>query len=245
MKPILTKTQFLNSYKLKKFALKSMEKYKINFPIYGNEDLVKIISFLTFNGHLYLSEKAFLFTSSLLSELKEIERLVKKEFNLIGKYRKIKSNFGTCYEYRIISAPISRILKLLDTPTGSKVKQTFLVPTWIKNNLEFARLYLKIAFDCEGSIWKEPNRMKIRFKLHKIEEKLENGKLFMKDMKDMLKRFNIETTKTWIINGNLRKDGYKTKGLVFDIKTKSLESYKEQIGFNNINKRNKLIKWGR
>jgi len=244
MKSVLTKSDFISSYKLTKFADRSIAKYNIKFPIYGNNNLTQIISFLTFDGHLYLSGKAFLFASKLMPELKKIEKLVHQEFGLTGKYRKIKSNYGECNEYRIISAPISRILELLGTPKGSKVKQEFSVPNWIKKNTEFSRIYLKTAFDCEGSVWEEPNRLRIRFRINKIEEKLDNGIRFMEELKKMLNKFNVETTEIWITDSNLRKDGHKTKGMIFDIKASSLKTYREQIGFNIINKRNRLESWG-
>jgi len=36
----------------------------------------------------------------------------------------------------------------------------------------------------------------------------------------MMKKFNIESTNTWLIKGNNRKDGKITKGLYFKIKQK-------------------------
>jgi intein-encoded DNA endonuclease-like protein len=124
-------------------------------------------------------------------------------------------------------------------PKGCKVRQCFLVPLWIKENREFCRHYLKIAFDCEGSIWLE-NQPKIRFGIFKVEEYMGNNVQFVEEIKDMLNMFSIESTKTWVMDGNKRKDGKITKGLYFKIRQKSLAQFAKEVGFSDNFKKQRL-----
>jgi len=130
-------------------------------------------------------------------------------------------------------------LAQVGTPSGNKVTQPFLVPEWIKANIEFSREYLRTAYDCEGSIWKE-YQWKIRFGIFKEESLLGNGFEFIEDLKFMLAKFGVFSTKTWIMKGNIRKDGKITKGLYFKIKQGSLTQFASQIGFSNKFKKQRL-----
>lgn len=244
MEPILTKEQFIMSYKLQKFADKAIDKFNLKFPIYPTSNLAKIVSYLTFDGHLRHDCNMFSFSSGKKSLFKEPIEIVKREFNIIGKIRKVPTSYGTSYEYRITNKPISRILNLIGTPHGNKIYADFRVPKWIKENKELSRNYLKVAFDCEGSAWKEgKNRIKIRFGINKYSKMLNNGMKFLEDMKSMLLKFNINTTEIWCGKGNLRKDGNTTKFLRFNIKSESIPLFKKEIGFNIKHKKN-LLEWG-
>ena len=57
----------------------------------------------------------------------------------------------------------------------------------------------------------------------------------------MLSEFNINSSETWQIKGNVRKDGKITKGLYFKIKQSSLEQFAKEIGFNDRFKNERLI----
>jgi len=74
---------------------------------------------------------------------------------------------------------------------------------------------------------------------------LSNGFQFLKEMKLMLKMFYIDSTKTWIMNGNRRKDNKITKGMYFKIKQNRLVRFGQQIGFNDKFKNKRLILVGR
>ena len=50
-------------------------------------------------------------------------------------------------------------------------------------------------------------------------------------MKLMLKLFKIDSTNTWLIKANKRKDGKITKGLYFKIKQNSLKQFAKEVGF--------------
>lgn len=225
---ILTEAEFVNSYKLKKFAQKAIEKYKLRFPIKANENLAKIVSYLTFDGHLSMEKNVFLFTAGKKNQLKDFRKLIKDEFDIEGKIRKIPTNiWGESYECRFFSKPIVRVLKLIGAPDGNKVLREFTVPGWIKSDIKLIKSYTKIAFHCEGSMWKEGNRRKIRFRIAKSKELQKNGIKFVEDLKKMLLKLGIETTQIWTTENN-----EITTSLIFDIRSSSIEDFNKSIGFN-------------
>ncbi len=211
---------------------------KINNKIEYNKDLVKLVSYLTFDGHLAEDLKCFYLSSKDKDTLLDFEKIVYRKFKIKGRLEK-GMGYGESYKYRIFSRNICRFLEKIGVPKGAKVTKNFLISNWIKNNKEFSRNYLKIAFDCEGSIWFE-KQPKIRFGICKIEESLDNGFQFIEEMKLMLNKFDINSTKTWLIKGNTRKDGKITKGLYFKIKQDSLKQFAKEIGFTNKFKNQRL-----
>lgn len=203
-----------------------------------DKDLVKIVSYLTFDGHLAKDLKCFYLSSKNKETLSNFEKIVYNKFNIQGRLEK-GMGYGESYKYRVFNREICRFLEKIGTPKGSKVTKTFLIPDWIKNNKEFSRVYLRVAFDCEGSIWFE-KQPKIRFGICKIEELIENGLEFIEEMKYMLNEFDINSTKTWLIKGNNRKDGKVTKGLYFKLKQASLRQFAKEIGFSDRFKKQRL-----
>lgn len=235
---LVTKNDFLDSYKLRKFGESASK--NIIFPIIANKNLAKLVSYITFDGHLSMTERMFYLSSSKISELDDFKNIVKEELGIKGKIVKTPTSIGTSYKYLLMSGPSSRILKLIGTPKGAKVKVIFNVPEWILNDINFTREYLKVAFDCEGGIWKDRNRIQIRFSLNKAENFIENGIEFMNTIKNMLHKLNISTTNIWLRDSNMRKDGLLTKVMAFNISTKSIKAFKSEIGFRIQNKSNKL-----
>ncbi len=216
----------------------SIKRYNIKFPIKANMNLVKIVAFLTFDGHLTPNNKMFIFSAGASDKLIEIRNATEKEFNVSGKLRRVVTNYlGTSYEYRICCQPVGRILELLDVPNGSKVLQKFDVPLWIKSDINFSHEYLKTAFECEGGFWRESTgRVQIAFKINKFEHLTKNCEQFLKTMKFMLLREGVETTNVWSVTGTKRKDGYKTVGLQFRIKSNSIETFLNRFEPKNIGK---------
>lgn len=197
-----------------------------------DKDLVKLVSFLTFDGHLYKSLNAFLLISKNKEILKKYEKLIKNKFGLSGSYR-IKRGFGEAFNYRIFNKRLSTFLNLVGTPKGDKMLVSFDIPDWIKKNKEFSREYLRIAYFCEGCKYQHSkNRESIQFNLNKSEELLKDGLNFTNSLKSLLKTFNIETTETWVIKGNKRKkDGKITKTIRFKIKANSINKFIKEIGW--------------
>jgi len=205
-------------------------------------DVVKIISFLTFDGHLMKDLSGFYFCSKQRETLKIFENLMYTKFKLSGRLEK-GTGHGESYKLRFYNTLLSKALYSLGAPKGNKVLTTFSIPAWIKNNDAFCKAYLSTAFDCEGSIWKESNRFCIRFGIFKNEELLSSTLAFIADLKDMLNRLGVQTTQSWIMKGNFRKDAITTKGVYFKINQDSLPIFAENIGFSDTFKNNRLISW--
>ena len=58
-------------------------------------------------------------------------------------------------KYYYFNANLCKFLQSVGTPSGDKMILKFDIPEWIKNSKEFSREYLKIAFLCEGSKYKQ------------------------------------------------------------------------------------------
>ncbi len=228
----LLESDFRNCYKLQKFADRAIQKFNLKFPIQLNSNFVKIVSFLTFDGHLTPNNSMIIFTAGSIDKLEEIIRISEERFTIKGKIRKIETNtFGTSYEYRICCKPIGKLLEILGVPAGNKVLKKFNVPSWIIQNKEFSFNYLKVAFECEGSLWKENKRTQIAFRIHKDENLIEDGRNFLNTMRKMLLDMGIETTNVWVVKGNKRKDGNTTVGMQFRIKSRSLNDFLNYFNF--------------
>ena len=175
--------------------------------------------------------KGFLLVSKDKEILKEFEILIKNKFGETGVYKK-GMGFGESINYRVYNLKIGKFLNDCGTPKGNKVLTEFRVPEWIKNNKEFVKEYLNIAFYCKGCMEKKnrPNP-RISFNINKSEKLIKNGILFMNDLKDMLKCFDINTTPVGITKGNTRKDGNITKMLRFRVLTEDNNKFIKEIGW--------------
>src|SRR3989344_354391 len=204
-----------------------------------DKDLSRLVSYLTFDGHLSQDLKCFYLSSKNEETLLDFKNTVYRKFSVLGRIED-GMGYNNARKYRIFSRAVCKLLKEIGVPEGNKVSRHFLVPVWIKDNNEFAREYLRTAFDCEGSIWYE-KEAKIRFGIFKTEKNIPNGLQFLAEMKFMLSIFNINTTETWLMKGNLRKDGKLTQGLYFKIKQDSVVQFAKAIGFNDRFKNKRLI----
>ena len=204
-----------------------------------DNDLAKLVSYLTFDGHLSEDLKCLYLSSKHKDTLSNFERLIYKKFKITGRLEK-GTGYGESYKYRIFNSKICSFLERIGVPKGSKVTKSFLIPNWVKYNKELSRVYLRTAFDCEGSIWFE-KQPKIRFGIFKTEDVLTSGFQFSEELKYMLSRLGIDSTKTWLMKGNKRKDGRITRGLYFKIKQNSLQKFAQEIGFNDTFKNERLI----
>ncbi len=192
---------------------------KINNKIEFDKDLVKVVSYLTFDGHLAEDLKGFYLSSKDKDTLLYFKNLVKSKFQIKGRF-----------------------LEKIGVPKGCKVKKIFLIPEWIKKNPKFCYHYLKTAFECEGGFWLQRKRYPIvRFGLNKNKDLMNNGKEFLFEMKTLLLNLNIETSDIWITKSNIRKDGIITKSFYFRIKQSSIERFLKMFNFSNRFKKESLI----
>jgi len=214
----------------------------INFPknvFRKDKDLTKIIAYLTFDGHLYKDLSAFFLSSRRIENLKEFEKIIKRKFNMNGKYKLnsggIKNN---THKFIVFNKKISKELYKLGAPKGDKSIQKFNVPKWVSSSKNLSREYLKIAFLCEGSNKEEKGRTaRIQINTAKTEDKLDSGLRFMNNLREMLKNLGINTTKCYVTGKRLRKTDNKiSKNIKFRIDIKDNHKFIKQIA--------PFFKWG-
>ena len=218
----------------KKAGLKIVNVRFSNFPKNAfklDRDLVTIIAYLTADGHLYKDLTGFHFYSNNKDALEKLEKIIYKKFKLKGIYGE-GTGYGKCFRYKVFNKPVTLFLRKTGVPPGDKMITSFDVPKWIKGNKQFAKEYLKIIFYCEGSKYKHSkNTEQIQINFNKSEKLLYGGIKFMESLKDMLKKFNIRVTNTWVSKGNIRKkDGEITKQIIFKIKTADVNTFINKIG---------------
>lgn len=200
-----------------------------------SKELAKIVSYLTFDGHLHKDLKGFLLSSSKLKVFNDFNNLVNKQFNInFFKIQEVRHWGYISYNIRYFNTKVSKFLYLIGTPKGDKMITKFDVPCWIRKNKRFSKEYLKIAYYCEGSICKHSkNSYRIDFNINKCEEILDDGLKFLESMKEMLYSFGIKTTKTYIMKREYKreKDSKITRLLRFNIKPESTDKFIKEIGW--------------
>ena len=196
--------------------------------------LVRIVSYLTFDGHLYGTLKGFHFSSNHKKDLEILREDVRRKFGVDVFTINKGGMTGKCYRYWYFNTNISKLLHSLGTPCGDKMITKFDVPGWIKKDKELGLEYLRMAFLCEGTKYKvSKNTERIQINLNKSEEFLEDGLKFMDSLKVLLKKFGIKTTSVKILQGNInrKKDGRTTRLLRFRILAESTDTFIKQIGW--------------
>ncbi|HPD81924.1 MAG TPA: hypothetical protein PK357_02385 [Candidatus Pacearchaeota archaeon] len=185
-------------------------------------DLVRIVSYLFFDGHLYNTLKCFYFSSNNLNVLKQLDKIVQRKFKIKGKFYLDDGGAGKVktHKYRVFNAELCRELEKSGVPKGCKTTKKFSIPNWIKNNKKFLKEFVKVAYFCEGSM-KESDRKnpRIIFHISKADFLLDNGIDFINEMIKIIHSFNIKTTSIGIYNRKKRKDGVNVKELRFRIIT--------------------------
>lgn len=185
-------------------------------------DLVRIVSYLFFDGHLYKDLKCFYFSSNNLDILKQLDKIVQRKFNIKGRFYLNDGGAGRVktHKYRVFSRKLCKELELLGVPKGCKTTTKFSIPKWIKENKKFSREFVKIAFFCEGSM-KENDRKnpRIRFNISKSDFLLKDGLRFLNSLIKIINDKNIKTTPIGIYKKKIRKDGINVSELRFRVIT--------------------------
>ena len=217
---------------LKEFSVKNP---KINKKyLKKDRDLVTIIAFINFDGHLAKDLKSFYYSSKNISDVRLFERIIKRKFKVECKIKEnstgSKKQTHLCW---IFNSNLTKKLNKLGAVKGDKVISAYLIPRWVISNREFSREFIKAAFFCEGSNKEEKNRKsRIRFSMHKSKELFKNGIDYIEQLKSILNRFDIKTTSTYISDAKIRKkDNVETKLFVFRIKTEDNNKFINKIGW--------------
>ncbi len=196
-------------------------------------DLVRIASYLFFDGHLYKDLKCFYLSSKDVKELKSFEKIILRKFKIKGKYYFNDGGAGRnkTHKYRVFSRKICRELEKLGIPKGSKTISKFLIPSWILKSKSFSKEFIRIAYLCEGTMKEDRKNPRITINLHKSQEFLKNGINFMNQLKKILADNGITTTPVGIYNAKSRKDGVRVRMLRFRILTKDNHKFINKIGW--------------
>jgi hypothetical protein len=227
----ITLEDVLSTYDNRDMGRAFLSRSKLEFPLEADLKLAKLVSYLTFDGHLTKDLTNFFLSSGNDDFLRDFSSFIEDSFNRKGRIEVCKDGFGKSSKCRIFDGHLCRAALVAGAPKGNKSVTRFQIPEWITENRGFSEAYLKVAFDSEGSIWKDRNGVwRIRFKIHKAEELAEDGIHFMEQMRGMLACSGVETTCIWSIKGTKGKK-CTTIGLCFGIKTKSFETFLKNVGF--------------
>jgi len=254
-KYVLAAKDFLKTYKYKIFGQKALKKYHHWFPLYPTEVLARITANILCDGNLEVRDinnrckyYYFGFYSQFISELEKFNYDVENLFGIRGVIKQWgRRDYGFSMGCIITNAALIRVMTLCGIPKNEKVSQDFSLPNWIlTGNKEIKSSFLKAAFSCEGSIGYDisAESWEIRFFQNKIESLYNEGVDYMNSYKNLLKEFGIETTKVFVNTKDIRtKDNEISLNLCFKIqKPKSILNYARYIGFNNKDKRERLVK---
>ncbi|MBS3069941.1 hypothetical protein J4220_00350 [Candidatus Micrarchaeota archaeon] len=138
--------------------------------------MAKIVSYITFDGHLRNNLSGFYLSSSDWNVLRDFENIVTRKFGLTPHYEK-GTGFGVSYKCRFYNSKVARFLSSIGVPNGDKMLTPFSVPDWIKRDPRLSRAYLIIAFQCEGWIHKRRHfdSYAVAIHMNKSEQFLSNG----------------------------------------------------------------------
>lgn len=258
---VVSREDFLKTYKNEKFAKRALNKYSKWLPLCSSDILARIVANVLCDGNLEVRKIGkthkydYLgFYSKNITELKEFNDDIYKLFGLKGTIRKWgKREYGFSMGCIISNSAIVRILKLCGVPANEKVSVRFSIPQWItEGNNKIKTSFLRAAFSCEGSVTFDisDKSWEIRFSSNKLEALFDEGIRYLNSYRCLLKKFDIATTNVFEGKTTLRtKDRLKSIEFCFKIqKPESVLKYAEHIGFNNKDKKVKLveaIKWAR
>jgi len=250
MEQLVTKKDFINSYKYPVFAEYALEKYNWWFPVLPSVKLAEVVADLLTDGHIetrsiqnHLHYDYTSFFSKNDFELERFNKSIYDLFNVTGEIKKwgIRKN-GSSTGCIIQNAALSRVLKLCGVPTGSKVNQQYVVPAWIvTSGREIKSAFLRRSFTCEGCITYSKGRWEIKYSMSKSMEHYENGVSYLNTLRDILRKdFDINTSGINIIEKNERKDGKQTVCLRFRIMPKSFVDFAREVNFDLEYKKERL-----
>lgn len=222
--------------------------------------LIKVVGYVFGDGTVNLigrkRKKGAVSFYGKLEDLKQIKRDLEK-ININSRiftrkrYYKVKNFYQKEYKFstiehclRINSTSFVLLLYLLGVPLGNKTYQEFRIPFWLWQAPRWQkRLFLAAFFGAELS--KPATLNKYNFyaptlNINKVILFKGNGITFLKEIKKLLKEFNIKTTK--IVEMDKLGNKGKTIGLRFQISSSSdnLIRFFETIGFEYHREKQKL-----
>lgn len=253
----------------KKYKQISPKKYTF-LPLYPTPELAELIGMLLTEGTINKSGSInFVNTDEHLISRYQflLKNLFRRKKIMIKEVKGFKHK-KSCVVARITSTAVLKTLKEIDLPIGRRSTKDFEVPRFIRTpefyNLteeggrKIQQIFIKTIFDCDGSrpfkildgrnykIW-------IRYEMTKHEGFIESGERFLIQIKEILKKFDIDTTRIYRYKDRLffnitRKAAllnfYKYIGYSIAYKQKELENLHDFIiNFETITqkKRKKIL----
>ena len=178
------------------------------------------------------------FVSKSRSDLEGLRNMIIKELNIPSEkfklyFRKAK---GESFLLRLNFVKIGKTLFELGAPKGNKTKQASLVPEWIFKSREHSKMFLKAILEDELStikILRKNYSNKPRLKLAKSEEKLNNLRDFLNQIKFMLEKEDVQCSE--VSKHSYSKQNQTTRELYLDIlgNKRNILLFRNKIGFLN------------
>ena len=223
------------------------------------QKLAKLLGFITGDGWLgkYYSKKRkqHIYSMRVIGKKEDLEEIKQdinslgynigfigtkyyeseiKQFN--GKKQKIK---GVSSQLHINSQSLTVLMKALGMPEGTKSKNPFKVPKWIKeSNLLIKRLYLAGLFGAEltrpyQSRYEKYSFKPPKFSQNKIKSLEKDGEIFLLELASLLSEFNIKTTTLGKQRYVINKDNEETIKLTLriSVKTDNLINLWSKVGY--------------
>jgi len=180
--------------------------------------LVRCLAFVFGDGHIN-----FKGTETIFTGFKDDLECLKYELENNFKIKcRMKPASGAAY-HLIAPATLTRILLAMGAPRGNKIVQKFQLPSWlIKSPKKIKTEFLSTLFGNESNaIVRDSNTKNAfyppQFSMNKSVEYEKSHVIFLTRIKELLKEFEIGTTKIKKFNLHTRKDGTKVWRYSFNI----------------------------
>ena len=201
-----------------------------------NETYAYLVGKVMGDGHLEKRLGSCYFISGSKSDLERLSELIKKEFSLSERnidYIKQSYNHGISFKIRIKNTNFCRELYLRGAPKGRKVETRFSVPSWIRKNKRYSKVFLQGILEDELTtikIKRKNHANNPQFKMSKMPDLIESHKEFVSEIRSMILNFGLECGEIKVILS--RKDA-KTLCVYFHLQRnkKNILRFKKEIGF--------------
>jgi len=223
--------------------------------ILEKSNVAGIVADLISDGHLQIrkidDKLKYNYIGFFSEDRKQLEYFNKRIYRIFGIRGTIREwgfrKNGRSKACIVSNSNVVKILSKIGVPHGDKVSSQFKIPIWIKSgDREIQSSFIRRMMNCEGSIGYDKNskRWEIRITMHKLADLENNGRKFLDDIRDILKNFEIETTRVFVNRKYTRpKDNKVVLSLTFKILRKnSILNYSKFIGFDSEYKKERLQK---
>jgi hypothetical protein len=242
----ITKLKILDSNifsKLENTNLKFTARKQITtLPKNLSNDLAYFIGYLHGDGFLGSDKKTVGFSDEYKNQLIKINAICFKIFNKKGKIRKVKSPIGKKGSYHleirqnVINSFLHRVFKI---PRG--FKDHLEISSEIFKNKNFLKFYLMGIYDADGTLPKNPEKVKQNF----IDVGVKSKKL-MCQIKLALKKFEISTLKLYARKTkSIAGKKFKKPSTIWELRIRrksEIIRFLKDIGFNHPIKKKRMKK---